>query len=67
MSVRIYRFCLPQCLFCACSSLFHGSDEEEFVGFSGDLDDLEMEGADDEYVLLLVISSRDVDISFHIF
>ncbi|KAI0362260.1 NOL1/NOP2/sun family RNA met [Trametes cingulata] len=28
-------------------SLFHGSDEEEFVGFEGNLDDLEMEDDDD--------------------
>ncbi|KAI0375036.1 NOL1/NOP2/sun family RNA met [Pilatotrama ljubarskyi] len=30
-------------------SLFRGSDEEEFVGFEGDLDDLEMEEDDDMF------------------
>lgn len=32
------------------SALFHDSEEEEFAGFSGDLNDLEMDEADDEYV-----------------
>ena len=29
-------------------SLFHGSDEDDFVGFEGDLNDLDMDEADQE-------------------
>ncbi len=34
----------------ACRSLFHGSDEDEVVGFEGDLDDFDMDGVEDECV-----------------
>ncbi|KAI1794497.1 NOL1/NOP2/sun family RNA met [Ganoderma leucocontextum] len=33
-------------------SLFQGSDEDEFVGFDGDLDDFDMDGVDDDDDLL---------------
>ena len=31
-------------------SLFHGSDEDEFVGFDGNLNDFDMDVMEDEYV-----------------
>ena len=40
------------------SSSRRGDDDEEFVGFDGDLDEFDVEGAEDEYVHSVFIHSR---------